>query len=75
MHSKMRSIHISNKNYTVPRFRSLPLFWLGVSACLFSLAPCVRAQNLIRNGDFETAPFAPSSVLTYWTVGGTGHMH
>ncbi|MFL6513980.1 MAG: DUF642 domain-containing protein, partial [Chthoniobacterales bacterium] len=34
-----------------------------------------QAQNLISNGDFEVGPFAPSSTLTDWTVGGTGHIH
>src|SRR3954447_642819 len=34
-----------------------------------------QAQNLVTNGDFEMAPFAPSSTLTNWTVGGTGHIH
>src|SRR3954466_6953485 len=33
------------------------------------------AQNVIQNGDFEAPPFAPSSLVTNWTVGGTGHVH
>src|SRR3954462_11592934 len=34
-----------------------------------------RGQNLVTNGDFETAPFAPSSMLTGWTVGATAKIH
>ncbi|MFL6514002.1 MAG: DUF642 domain-containing protein [Chthoniobacterales bacterium] len=40
-----------------------------------ALALSADAQNLIRNGDFETPPYAPSSQLTSWTVGGTGNIH
>src|SRR5438270_9860169 len=35
----------------------------------------VRAQNLIANGGFETPPYAPSTTITNWTVGGAGHVH
>ena len=40
-----------------------------------ALSTPVLAQNLIQNGDFELPPFAPSSNLTNWVVGGTGHVH
>ena len=39
---------------------------------------CVGAaygQNLISNGSFEADPHAPSSDMTAWMVGGTGHIH
>lgn len=41
--------------------------------CAFSSV--ANSQNLIRNGDFEQPPFAPSSDVTSWIVGGTGHIH
>lgn len=33
-----------------------------------------NAQNLILNGDFETAPFNMSGSIPNWTVGGVGHI-
>jgi uncharacterized protein DUF642 len=34
-----------------------------------------HAQNLILNSDFEAGPHDPDSVVTNWTVSGTGFVH
>jgi hypothetical protein len=52
--------------------RSLLLLSLIVSCCVSAAA---YGQNLITNGSFEAAPHAPSSDMTGWMVGGTGHIH
>ncbi len=74
MHDKMWPAHISKKNHTSQR-KGHALVWIALVGTCFCLAPYVWAQNLIRNGEFEIPPFAPSSTLTYWTVAGTGHVH
>ena len=51
----------------------LPIL-VAVGALALSGPPPARAQNVL-NGDFEKAPHAPSSTITDWTVGGTGHIH
>src|SRR3982751_2949667 len=49
------------------RLLFLPIIGLGL-VCSTS----AHAQNLVTNGDFETAPFATSNTVTSWTVTGTG---
>src|SRR4026207_1436028 len=51
-----------------PRFLLLSL----LVSCSLSAA---YGQNLISNGSFEAEPHAPSSDMTDWMVGGTGHIH
>src|SRR4051812_1459180 len=58
-------------NHTHVKYLLLLLGAIG----LFWGSPAANAQNLITNGDFETAPFAPSTTVTGWIVGGSGHMH
>jgi uncharacterized protein DUF642 len=58
-------------SHLVPRIWTLLLLF-GLSAFVPHFA---HAQNVIQNGDFEAPPFAPSSTLTNWTVGGTGRVH
>src|ERR1043166_2810975 len=43
-------------------------------ACALSLAAglSATAQNLVVNGDFETAPFDTNNTVTSWTVTGSG---
>ena len=46
-----------------------------VLACILAGAPPASGQNLIQNSDFELPPFAPSSDVSSWVVGGTGAVH
>src|SRR5438270_2535204 len=68
------TFHNDQINHMPMRILSFLLLFLAAVA-LFASANKVRAQNAIQNGDFETPPFAPSSVLTNWTVSGTGKIH
>ena len=52
------------------------LWILAVSLALTSAAfQPASAQSLLQNGEFELPPFAPSTDVTNWTVGGTGDVH
>src|ERR1700758_5173084 len=53
----------------------LPAVAAAVCLSFTFAADIAQAQNLIVNGDFETAPYAPSTTITSWTVSGTGHVH
>jgi uncharacterized protein DUF642 len=59
---------IRRKHKKIWRICSIPLI-------ASALALSAHAQNLIQNGDFEAPPYAPSSNVTNWTVGGTGNVH
>ena len=60
----------SNQMHT----KHLSILLAGAVGLFWGITPA-HAQNSITNGDFETGPFAPSSTVTGWNVGGTGHMH
>jgi hypothetical protein len=69
----MLGVHSFYRNH-IYRARLWTLVFLSGSLLgfPFHFAP---AQNLIQNGDFESPPYAPSSDITNWNVGGTGNVH
>src|SRR4029077_12273627 len=46
------------------------IFWGAAIALLTGLS--AKGQNLVTNGDFETAPYNTNNTVTSWTVTGTG---